>query len=471
MSNGRVSRHVEVAIIGAGTAGLAALSQVRRVTADFVLLDGGELGTTCARVGCMPSKAFIQAAGDFQRRRIFRRLGIEGADALRLDHAAAMEHVRDLRDIFVDRVLAGTTDNLGDEFIGAHARFVEPNVLEAAGQRIRADKVVIATGSSPVVPEDWRPFRHRVLTSDNFFEQETLPASVAVVGLGVIGLELGQALSRMGVAVTGLDALQYVGAIHDPVVNQLAVTLLQKEFRLWLGEAAEVREDGDRLRVASGDRRVHVDKVLACMGRRPNLQGLGLERIGVTLDTRGTPVYDPATMQIDGFPIFIAGDADADRQILHEASDEGRAAGGNAMADPIVRYRRRTPLTITFTDPNIASTGVSFRDLNEESTAVGEFRFNALGRALIMGRNQGILRLYADRQDGRLRGACMIAPGGEHLAHLLAWAIQQRQTVANLLQMPFYHPSIEEGLQAALRDVKKRLATGKNEGGPELMRD
>ncbi len=469
MKDDRVNRHVEVAIVGAGTAGLAALSQVRRKTDSFVLINGGELGTTCARVGCMPSKAFIQTASDYHRRQIFQRLGVRGRETLELDAVAAMEHVRDLRDIFVDRVMAGTTDNMGDEFIDGCARFLEPNVLEVEGQRIRANKVIVATGSSPVVPETWRLFHDRILTSDNFFEQETLPESIAVIGLGVIGLELGQALSRMGVAVTGLDALETVGAIRDPVVRQTAVTIIGKEFPLWLGEPAEVREDGDGLLVHSGDRRVRVEKVLACMGRRPRLRGLGLERIGVATDAQGIPVYDPATMQIEGFPIFIAGDADAHRQILHEAADEGRIAGSNAMADEAIRYQRRTALTIVFTDPNIASVGASFEDLKQDSTAIGEFRFNALGRALIMGKNQGTLRVYADRHNGLLQGASMVAPGGEHLAHLLAWAIQEKQTVLDLLQMPFYHPTVEEGLQAALRDLKKQLKNQVDEG-PELPR-
>jgi dihydrolipoamide dehydrogenase len=107
-------RAVDVAIIGAGSAGLFAMSRVRQVTDNYVLIDGGELGTTCARVGCMPSKAAIQVAEDFHRRGSFDRYGIEGMESLSMDISEAMEYVRDLRDIFVDRVLAGTTDNLQD---------------------------------------------------------------------------------------------------------------------------------------------------------------------------------------------------------------------------------------------------------------------------------------------------------------------------------------------------------------------
>ncbi|MDT8388811.1 MAG: FAD-dependent oxidoreductase, partial [Thiogranum sp.] len=178
-----MKQEVDVAIIGAGSAGLYAFSQVRKYANKYVLIDGGELGTTCARVGCMPSKALIQVAEDFHRRALFNREGIEGGDKLSVNAADAMEHVQDLRDIFVDKVLSSSTDNMGDEFIQANARFLEPNLLMVGEQRIRARSIVIATGSAPIVPEAWQAFGERVLTTDEIFELEELPASLAVIGL------------------------------------------------------------------------------------------------------------------------------------------------------------------------------------------------------------------------------------------------------------------------------------------------
>ena len=143
-----MTRKVKVAIVGAGTAGLNAMGQVRRVTGDFVLINGGTLGTTCARVGCMPSKAAIQVADDFERRSIFSREGIAGGDGLKVDPDLAFEHVRDIRDILVDRVLAHSTDPLGDEFVDGYARFVAPGVLEVNGETIEAESIVLAPGTS-----------------------------------------------------------------------------------------------------------------------------------------------------------------------------------------------------------------------------------------------------------------------------------------------------------------------------------
>src|SRR5574340_1311327 len=199
-----MERKVDVAIIGAGSAGLTATSTVRRYTDSFVLIDGGELGTTCARVGCMPSKVAIQVAEDLHRRTVFEREGIAGGDALSVDVPVALEHVRDLRDVFVDQVLATSIDQMGDEFIEANARFLEPTLLEVGDARIRAKKIIIATGSTPTVPRAWEAFGDRIVTTDTFFELDDLPQSVAVIGLGVIGLELGQTLQRLGVKVTGI---------------------------------------------------------------------------------------------------------------------------------------------------------------------------------------------------------------------------------------------------------------------------
>lgn len=453
-----MERKVDVAIIGAGSAGLTATSTVRRYTDNFVLIDGGELGTTCARVGCMPSKAAIQVAEDMHRRTALAREGIEGGEGLSVDRPAALEHVRHLRDHFVDQVLATSTDDMDEEqFLAANAYFLEPTLLQVGERQIRAEKIIIATGSRPVVPRGWERFGERILTTDTFFELEDLPARVAVVGLGVIGLELGQTLARLGVQVTGFDLSPFIGGLRDPDVNAAAVDIMGKEFPLWLGAAAELTEEDDGLRVTAGERSVVVDKVLVCMGRRPNLGHLGLDTLGVPFTARGIPEYDPHTMQIGQFPIFLAGDVDGDRPILHEANLEGRMAAYNATHEPVVAFKRKVPLAITFCDPNIVSVGLPFDALQEGAAVIGEMKFAPLGRALVMNKNKGLLRVYARKLDGKLLGAAMIAPKGENLGHLLNWCIHQELGVADLLKMPFYHPTIEEGLQAALYDLRRQL--------------
>ncbi|MCV6639509.1 dihydrolipoyl dehydrogenase [Candidatus Albibeggiatoa sp. nov. NOAA] len=464
-----MDRHVDVAIIGAGSAGLYALPQIRRQTDNFVLINGGHYGTTCARVGCMPSKVLIQAAEDYHHRHTLSAKGIYGGNKLRVDIPAIMRHVRQLRDGFVGRVTSNM-ERLKEKCIDGYATFLEPNILQVNDEKITAKKIVIATGTSPIVPAAWSDFQDYILTTDSLFEQETLPASIAVLGLGVIGLEMGQALGRLGIQVVGVDILDSIGGIKDPEINQVAIETIGADFPLWLGHAAELEEQEGQVLVKAGDNSILVDKILASLGRKPNITGLGLDKIGVALDSRGMPVFNPNTLQLGDFPIFIAGDANADRPILHEAGDDGRIAGYNASHDDVIGFKRKTPMGITFCDPNIVRVGQSWGELQDnENIVVGSMDFKMQGRAVIMGKNKGMIRVYADKEDGRLLGAEMIVTRGEHIAHLLAWAIQKQMTIHELLQMPYYHPVIEEGLQSALYDVASQLGLSKQGGILELQ--
>lgn len=448
-----MSRKVDVAIIGAGTAGLNAMGQVRRAKKSFVLINGGELGTTCARVGCMPSKAFIQIADTFHGKSLFNRFGIEGGSGLSVDTEDAMEHVRGIRDLLVDRVMQGSTDELDEEqFIDGYARFVDQNHLEVNGETIEADSVVIACGSTPVMPEAWKSLGDRVWTTDTFFEQESLPQSVAVIGLGVIGLELGQAMSRLGIDVNGFDALSTVSGLTDDAVSRVVINVIGKEFPLHLGHSAQLSESGEKLRVTAGDVSIEVDAVLASLGRRPALDSLGLENLGLALDQRGVPKYNSNTLQIGESSIYMAGDVNGDLAILHEAGEEGRIAGLNASSANVRAFQRKVPLAITFCDPNIISVGQNWADLkDDDEIIVGEMPMGPIGRALIMGKNKGLIRIYARKSDGLILGAAMMAAKGENLAHSLAWAIQQEMTIHQMLQMPYYHPVLEEAVQATLQ--------------------
>ncbi len=451
-----MDRNVDVAIVGAGTAGLSAMAQVRRAKKSFVLINGGELGTTCARVGCMPSKALIQVAHDLHRRDIFDREGIEGGDGLKANWPDTLEHVRDLRDILVDRVLANSTDQMGDEFMEGYARFLEPGVLQVGEHRVIAKSIVLACGTRPIVPPAWVDFGDRILTSDTVFELDDLPRSLAVVGLGVIGLELGQALSYLGVSVTGFDQQESVAGVSDPVAGQSAIELMGRAFPIHLGESVELKEEQGQIRVSAGEHSVVVEKVLAAMGRASNLDWLGIEHAGLDCDAHGAPKFDRQTMRCGESRVFIAGDVSGTDQVLHEATDEGRIAGFNAARDESVSFRRKTPLAITFTSPNISQIGSAFDSLSDQ-VAVGEMRLGPVGRALIMGANRGIVRVYADKKSGVLLGATIVAERGENLAHLLAWCIGEQMTVPQLLRKPFYHPTMEEALQGALRDVLPKI--------------
>lgn len=451
-----MKQKVDVAIVGAGTAGLAALREVRRRTDDFIIVNKPPYGTTCARVGCMPSKTLIAAANAFHARGKLQAFGIRGANSLSVDMPAVLARVRSLRDDFVAGVLKATED-LGERNIAGHARLDGPGRLIVDDRVIEARQIILAPGSSPIVPKPWQALGDRIFTTDTLFEAEDLPRRIGVIGLGAIGAEMAQALARLGIEIHAFDGAGQIAGISDPEVADVLRKSLGEEFAIHLGAEVDLASATDGIEIRWGDHRVEVDQVLVAVGRRQNVQNLGLESLGVPLDDKGMPEVDPQTMRIADTSVLLAGDANGMRAILHEGADDGHIAGLNATRDVPVPLVRRTAMSITFCSPEIAAIGKKAVELDLNDCLTGEVDFSSQGRARTLQENCGLLRIYAARADGRLLGAEMAAPAAEHLAHMLALAIGQDLTVHDLLRMPFYHPTLEEGLRTALRKIAREL--------------
>jgi dihydrolipoamide dehydrogenase len=463
---------IDVAIIGAGTAGLAAYRSARAAGASAIIIEGGEYGTTCARVGCMPSKLLIAAADAADAVANAPDFGVHFKGPLRIDGHQVMDRVRRERDRFVGFVLHDVQDIPDADRVRGNATFMDDHTIAVAQHTlIRCKSSVIATGSRATYPDSFKSLGDRLIISDDVFNWHDLPRAVAVMGPGIVGLELGQALHRLGVYVVVLGRGGRVGPISDPEILSYAIAAFNQEFTLEPDAHVESMErDGNRVAIrrtgTDGTSSVeHFDYVLAATGRTPNVSAIGLDRTTLELDARGVPSFDPLTartVSADGAsPIFIAGDASNFIPLLHEAVDEGRIAGRNAarlaLGDRVTPVLRRVPIGIVFTDPQIGIVGGGFHALPAGSFATGHASFEDQGRARIMLRNKGLLTVYADLATGRFLGAEMLVPAAEHLAHLLAWALQNRMTVDQMLEMPFYHPVIEEGLRTALRELERRL--------------
>jgi dihydrolipoamide dehydrogenase len=461
-------REVDVAVIGAGTAGMNAYRAALAHTDSVLVIEDGPYGTTCARVGCMPSKLLIAAAEAAHTIVHAGRFGVHGG-ALRVDGEAVMRRVRSERDRFVGFVVEAVEGWPEAHRLRGRARFVDAHTLQVDGHtRVRARRIVVATGSRPAVPAPWRSLGDRLVVNDDVFDWTTLPASAAVVGTGVIGLELAQALHRLGVRVR-LYGRSRVGPLTDPVLQALARDVFAAELPLALdAHHLAPRRDGDQVIVRCTDAAGAVDEqafevLLAATGRRPNVDDLGLEHAALPLDAGGVPVYDRRTGQVGDSHVFIAGDAAEDRPLLHEAADDGRIAGDNAGRWPDVRVRpRRAPLAVVFSEPQMMLAGASHAELLAAGVdfATGAVSFDDQGRSRVMGRNQGALRVYGERDSGRFLGAEMIGPAAEHIGHLLAWSAQRGDTVQQMLDSPFYHPVVEEGLRTALRELQRALRMG-----------
>lgn len=448
------STALDVAIIGAGTAGLSARAEVAKITESYRVFDPGPYGTTCARAACMPSKAILQSAHDFHRRHSFAALGIVGAESLQIGAARVMAETRALRDQLVEGVIEGMEGWRERHLVAQPARFEADGSLRAGETCFRPRATVIATGSRPVVPPDWRDrFGHRILTTDGFFDLKTLPRRIAVVGLGAVGLELGQALARLGVEVTGFDPSSSLGGLEEADLQSRLREALGAEMTIVRAQAEPVDIDGAAIRMRWDGGETDVDCMLVAIGRAANIDDLGLDTLGVELDDDRLPVLPAGQLNPAGRRLYFAGDAGRGPALLHEASDEGRIAGYFAARGEDAVLRRRAPLRIVFCDPQIAVVGTPWSALQEQEdeVAVGEASFDRAGRNLLQRGPGGAIRIYANKASARLLGAAILAPEAEHLAHLLAHAITREDDLAALLRMPAYHPTHEEVLRRALR--------------------
>jgi dihydrolipoamide dehydrogenase len=459
----------DIAIIGSGTAGMGAYRAASQHTDRVLLIEGGHYGTTCARVGCMPSKLLIAAGDAAEAIRHAPTFGVHG-DALRIDGQAVMQRVRNERDRFVGFVVETVEQWPETQRLRGSARFIDRHTLRIDDHtEVRAARIVIATGTRPKRPAEWvQALGSRLVVNDDVFDWQSLPESVGVVGAGVIGTELAQALRALGVRVRLFGRRARLLHFSDPLVARTARELMHQ--RLDYVEDAQTlqpRLQEDRVRVewsdTAGEQHDEFEFLLCAIGREPNIETLNLDAAELPRNARGDLLIDRDTCQVGDTSVFVAGDVHELTPILHEAADDGRIAGDNAGRWPDLRaHPRRVRLNIAFSDPQAAIVGESHGDLlaSGRDIACGQVDWSNQGRARVMARNAGMLRVYGDRSSGCFLGAEMIGPQAEHIAHLLSWSLQQGLTVERMLEMPLYHPVLEEGLRTALRDQLRELRMG-----------
>lgn len=457
--------HTDVAIIGGGTAGMSAFRAARRHTDKVLLIEDNHFGTTCARVGCMPSKLLISAANARHNAQHTDLFGIRVQGEVKTDGQAVMQRVKAERDRFVGFVLSDVNDFPAECKLLGKATFQDEHTLIVNNNNelteVRFQRAVIATGSRPAMVADWLKLGDKLIVNDDVFNWDTLPTSVAVFGTGVIGLELGQALHRLGVKVYLFGQGGFIGSITDPVVLKKAQDIFNSELEIHFDKQTVVQLNSqNKVEIQWQDNKIEVDYLLAAIGRTPNTDNIGLEHLDIVKNARGVPVADPLTMQTSLPHIFIAGDSSAQVPLLHEATDQGKIAGENAGTFPnINKGLRRSGVNVIFSEPQIMSAGERWVNLKDraDEIVIGEVSFDNQGRSRVMGINSGHMRIYADKQTGRFLGAEMVGPAAEHIAHLLAWSHQMQMTIPQMLDMPFYHPVIEEGVRTALRDAMSKF--------------
>ncbi|AMN67902.1 dihydrolipoyl dehydrogenase [Psychrobacter sp. P11G5] len=473
-TNGNVNRKVDVAVIGAGTAGQNAFRQARKTNDNVVIINDGFWTTTCIQVGCMPSKLLIAAADRAYEANHSADFGIHAT--AQIDGKRVMERVRDERNHFASYIKKQVEGWPEDKKIDGRAHINKQGLIEVNDELIEAEKIIVATGSSTFIPDGWADrLGDTMITSDTAFELTDLPRSMAVVGSGAIGLELAQAFQRLGVDVTVFNRVKRVAGLKDPDISNKAIDCLSRELTMHLGSkindvGTQVADNAkgsiafiDYEDSAGQSQQWQGEYVLVATGRRNNIEQLGIENLGVELDDKNRPKQlDKKTGQIGNLDVYIVGDANANIPLLHVASDEGYSAGSMVCKNEADAYIRppAIPFSIVFCSPQIVNVGLSLPEIQQNPDleyVVGSVSFDNQGRSRVMGVNCGLLHIYGCKKTDKVLGASMVGPDAEYIGHILATAITNDLSVKALLDTPFYHPTILEGLRTALRDVQHKM--------------
>lgn len=443
----------DVIVIGGGTAGLGAYRKAKSLGKKSLIVESHDFVTTCANVGCMPSKLLIAAADNMEEIRKSSLFGIEVGD-VKVNNEVLWNRIRSERDRFVSFVKDGAKKIDEKERLIGLAKFTGPHEIEVNHKKFTAEVFVIATGSRPIYLDIFKGIKNEVLTNENVFELDEVPKSIAIFGAGVIGLELGFAFKNLGSKVQmfsrGNQLLRLTNDINDYLVKHIEEEMsFEYENNV---EKFEKVENGYRLYWNNQSK--DFEKILVAIGRKANIDNLNIES-WVKQDSI-LSLFNRNTMQIGDYPIFLAGDVNNDVTLLHEAAKEGVIAGENASHYPEIKeYKRNVPIGIIFSSPQIMQVG---RTTNlPEDIIKGTVSFEDQGRSRIMLKQKGMLNVYFEMDTHKLIGAEMIGPSAEHIAHMLVWLIEKGTTLEEILDFPFYHPVIEEGVRTAMRDAANNV--------------
>ena len=454
----------DIIIVGAGTAGIAAYKEAIKKTDNILIINDGDWDTTCARVGCMPSKILISVAN--------RMHDIQHADNLSLitesqiDTSAVMQHVQKLRDRFTKATLKDVNSWNPKHRISGKATFIDPNTIQVNNKKYQAKSFILAVGTTPIFDQQVKDeIGNKLITSDQIFELPQLPKSIAVIGSGVIALELAQALTRLNVETTIFARSRKVGSLTSPQLQKLAQEQLSKELNIKFEILPDsIKKSGDTINIQylqnDINENITVEYVLAATGRQSNLNTLNLKNIDEKfIDLKQLPI-NAENKQLANYPIIVVGDAYTATPIQHEAANEGRLAVYNCLNYPNIQsLKTLTPLGILFSQPQMATVGQSNKQLLNDNIdfITGFVSYEKQGRAIVSATNQGAVEIYVDKFSCKLLGAELFVDAAEHLAHLLSWIISEDLTIDEILQKPFYHPTLEEGLRTALKHARRQL--------------
>jgi len=454
----------DIAILGGGPGGYVAALRAAQLGAQVVLVEEKAVGGVCLNVGCIPTKALLRSAEVYRTFLRAEAFGLRLEGGVTPDWAA----IQSRKESIVQQLVGGVETLLakaGVHVMRGRGRFMAPRVVEvmtADGvQRVEAKHVVVATGSRPVE----LPLRGMdlpgVLDSTGALGLEALPRRLLVIGGGVVGVEFADMFNAFGVQVTVVEMLDRLLPQMDADLGAaLAWTLEQRGVGLYLSSqvtGVDAVAGGLRVTVATqtGEEEIEADRVLVAVGRRPNVEGLGLEDAGVRYDRSGIPV--DAQMRTNVADIYAVGDVTGRALLAHVAMRGGEVAVENALGETVIFDAKTAPWCV-YTEPEVASVGMSEGQAREAGydVQVGRFPLTANGKALTYGESEGFVKVVSEGHFGEVLGLHIVAPHASDMIHEGGVALALEATVDELVTTIHAHPTQGEAVREAALAVHDR---------------
>ena len=460
------TRSCQVLVIGAGPGGYVAAIRSAQLGLDTVIVEGDKAGGTCLIRGCIPSKAIIHASERFEN---LAKHAQEGGH-MGISATPPELNIKELiswKDSIVQRLnqgVEGLLKSAGAELIHGWANFVDAKTCKVKTNdgeiRIEAENVILATGSSPIeLP--FMPFdENRICSSTGALDLEDLPAKVAIVGGGYIGLELGCALTRLGTEVTVIEGLDSVLSIFDKELRRpLEIWLKKQGVKIntnCMAKGADISEEGVTMKWSDKQGEEHtllVDSVLVTVGRKPNTQGWGLEEMGLRMNDSGRFIAIDEQCRTNMPGVYAIGDVTGDPMLAHRASAQGEMVA-EIIAGHVRVWDKVAIPAIVFTEPEIVSVGLTPDEAKEanENIVVGKFPLAANGRALTLEaeKTNGFVRVVARESDHVILG---IQAVGSHVAELsgeFVLALEMGAVLEDIAATVHAHPTMTESFHESV---------------------
>ena len=458
------TRHFDHIVIGGGSGGFAAARTARERLPEVAIVDGAEsLGGLCILRGCMPSKTLLYSAEILHQARRGESFGLRIPEA-----EADMRALHERKRRMVGEFVGDRRDQLESDrytLFRSHARFTGPDRIELDdGTQLTADHFTVATGSVVAVPPVPGLADTPYWTSDHILELDHVPKSIIVLGGGIVACELAQFLRRIGADVLQIQrSPRILKAFPEAVGQTVGQTFRDEGIRLHTDTSLEEVRFADgrfhvRFRQGGETKDVSAPHLLNALGRRPAVDGLGLEAAGVETRKSGHILCDE--MQRSTNPrIYACGDVAGPHEIVHVAILQGETAARHATGRHAPPVDYDSLLTVVFTDPQVAVVGLSEADLRERGLAYlsAEFPFDDHGKSILMEAKAGYVKVLAEPATGTVLGAECVGRDGGELAHAMAVAVRLRAKVSDLLGVHWYHPTLSEIWTYPLEDIEERI--------------